>query len=138
MGLKLIANDTDDLKVMAGTLQDAIIRVGDIALDMPQRSLTLRASRFRHENARPERIESGLRIDNVMEMRSQGIDRTEPDAFLVLLNASFEPTDEPSGKLTLTFAGGGRLQVDVEALDIILADIGDPRRTRHRPDHDLL
>lgn len=135
MSLKLIASDADDLRIIASALQDAILRVGDIEWNAAQRSLTLRLSRFRHEAAKAERIEAGLRIDGVTAMRSQSIDRSHPDAFLVLLSLAFDVDDAPSGTLTVTFAGGGALQLDVEALDVLLADVGDGRRTRHRPDH---
>lgn len=137
MTLKLIANDSDDLKIVASALQDAILRVDDIDYNVDDRSVTLRMSRFRHEARKAERVETGLRIDGVTAIQSQGIDRTNPDAFLVLLDASLSEDDAPAGLLTLTFAGGGALRLQIEALDMILADVSEGRRTRHRPDHAL-
>jgi hypothetical protein len=137
MGLKLLANDADDLRVLASALQDAILRVGDIRYDPVGRSVTLQMSRFRHEDPKPTRTLSGLRIDGVMTLQSADFDRSNADAYAVLLDVSFEVTDAPSGYLTLTLAGGGALRMEVEALDLILSDAGDTKRSRLAPDHDL-
>jgi hypothetical protein len=89
-----------------------------------------------HQTAASERVECGIRIDGVMGLQSHGVDRTERDAFMVVLDLAFELTDAPAGLLTITLAGGGSLRLSVEGLDLILADTGEPRRTRSKPDHD--
>ncbi|MEM7728023.1 MAG: DUF2948 family protein [Pseudomonadota bacterium] len=136
MALKLIANDADDLKIVASALQDAILRVGDVRFDPVARSVTMRLARYRHEGRGGERVETGVRIDGVLSLKSHKVDRINPDAFLVLLDAEFQEDDAPAGRLDLVLAGGGALRMDVEALDLILSDIGQPRRTRSSPDHD--
>ena len=136
MGLKLIANDTEDLKVLASALQDAILRVGDIRFDPVGRSVTLQVSRYRHEEKKPSRILSGLRVDGVMGLQSQGFDKSNADAYAVLLSMSFEEMDAPAGALLLTLAGGGQLRMQVEGLDLTLADAGDAKRARSRPNHE--
>ena len=135
--LKLIANDTDDLKIISSALQDAILRVGDIRFDPVGRSISLRASRFRHESERKERIECGVRIDGVMSVQSLGVSRDNKDAFIVILDALFEETDAPAGHLDITLAGGGALRMHVEGLEVLLADVGEPRATKAQPDHSL-
>lgn len=133
--LRLIANDADDLKIVASALQDAILQVGGVRYDPVSRAVTLRLSRFRHEAQTSERVECGLRVDGVMALQSQGIERDEKDAFMVLLDARFEETDAPSGNLDLVMAGGGALRMIVEGLDLTLADTGKVRATRAVPDH---
>ena len=135
MTLRLLAQDTDDLKIIASAVQDAILRVGDVRFDPVGRSVSLRLSRFRHESAKPARMEAGLRFDGVMRLQSSGYDRTNTDAFAVLLDMTFEPTDAPSGFVVLHLAGGGALRMEVEGLDVLLADTGNVRPTRARPDH---
>ena len=135
MGLKLIANDADDLKVVAAALQDAIIRVGDIRFNPVGRSVTLQASRYRHEDKRPSRILSGVRVDGVMTLQSHGFERSNPDAYAVLLDMAFEEADAPAGSLLLTLAGGGMIRMQVEGLDLILSDAGEAKRARRAPDH---
>lgn len=136
MTLKLIATDADDLKIVASALQDAILRTGDIRYDPQARAVSLRLSRFRHESSKPERVEAGVRVDGVMALQSQGIDQHSQDAFLVLLDMTLAQTDAPAGQLDLTFAGGGVLRLSVEALDVLLADVGEARTTKRQPDHD--
>ena len=137
MTLRLLAQDSEDLKIIASAVQDAILRVGDVRFDPVGRSVTLRLSRYRHESASPSRLEAGLRFDGVMRLQSSGYDRTNKDAFAVLLDATFAETDAPAGQVTLTLAGGGALRMDVESLDVLLADTGEARGTRARPDHDI-
>ncbi|MGJ8559564.1 MAG: DUF2948 family protein [Litorimonas sp.] len=135
MSLKLLANDADDLKVIASALQDAILRVGDIRYDPVARSVSLRMTRFRHEAKTAERVECGVRIDGVLALQSRGIERGKQDAFMVVLDLTFESTDAPAGYLDITLAGGGILRLTVEGLDLLLSDVGQGRVTRSKPDH---
>ena len=137
--LRLRAETKADLDIIAAAVQDAILRVGEINYDVRGRSLTLRMTRFRHEDPRGDmsgaRAQSGLRFDGVMHVRTRDIDRSDPEAMAVLLNVDFEMTDKPAGLIKLTFAGGGQLHAEVESLDIILADVTDPIETTKLPLH---
>lgn len=135
--LKLIANDSEDLKVLASALQDAILRVGDIRFDPVGRAVSLRVSRYRHEQTGPERIECGVRVDGVMSLQSLGVSRENKDAFVVILDMTFDETDAPAGHLDVALAGGGVMRLSVEGLDVLLADVGEPRATSSKPDHEL-
>ncbi len=143
--LKLRAETEDDLIVISSSLQDAILKVGEIGYDRTGRNVNLRLSRFRHEAEKTnkrntgERIQAGLRIDSVLSVKSRNIDRTDPDAYAVLLSIDFLPgsvaADDPSGELRLVFAGGGEICAAVECIDVILADISDVRMTDSLPLH---
>ncbi|MBC6402278.1 MAG: DUF2948 family protein [Hyphomonadaceae bacterium] len=133
--LKLRAESADDVTVISSALQDAILKVGEIDYSSRDRHVTLRVSRYLHEHA-PARVLSGLRIDSVMDIKSTGIDRSDPDALMVFLSMEFTPDDEPPGGfLSLKFAGGGEIMAKVEAIDLIMVDVSRPRRTGHRPVH---
>jgi hypothetical protein len=54
-----------------------------------------------------------------------------------LLAIAFEPADAPGGSVLLSFAGDGDLKVEVECLDVALADVSAPWPSRHAPKHDL-
>ncbi len=133
--LRLRAETQADLEIISASVQDAILRVGEIIYDLRGRSLTLRMTRFAHETDTSARAQSGLRFDGVMNVRTRGIDRSDPEAMAVLLNLDFEETDKPAGLITLIFAGGGELQADVEALDVMLADVTEVRETDKLPLH---
>lgn len=139
MSLKLRAETEEDLVVISSALQDAILKVGEIIYNNRGRFLTLRLSRFRHEqDNKSERVQTGLRIDSVLNIKSRALDRTDPDAYAVLLSMRFEPSkekDDPSGLIHLVLAGGGELAVKVECIDVILADTKEVRTTDKLPIH---
>jgi len=138
--LKLRAESADDLVVISSALQDAILKVGEIAYNPKGRFLSLRLSRFRHESDdKAERVETGLRVDSVLGVKSRLIDRTDPNAFAVLLSCSFTKKTrfkkDPEGEIVLVFAGGGEISIEVECVDLTLADISAGRVTDKLPIH---
>jgi len=89
-----------------------------------------------HEVDKPQRIECGLRFDGVMSVSSQGVAQDKPDAFAVVLSLQFVADDGPAGRFFIQLAGGGTLRLSVEAIDVTLADRGEPRPTKRIPKHD--
>jgi hypothetical protein len=134
--LKLLAKDRDDLAIISAALQDSILRVGDFSVSKSSRSLSLRLWRFRNESDKNERILTGLRFDGVMDVKSRGIERSDPEAMVVLLNIDFTADDiPPGGLISLNFAGGGEMHINAEAIEVICADISDPKPTDKVPLH---
>lgn len=149
--LKLIAFDQDDLNVVSAHLQDAIVRVGDMALLPREKRFAAILSRFDWTRAFSEpaasgkaqgelaRLRTALRFERVLSARLTGIDLQRPDDILVLLALSYEPHAEadPSGTVTLTFAGRAALKLEVECVEAELKDLGPGWATRSRPVHPL-
>lgn len=138
--LRLKAETDEDLTVISSVLQDAILKVGDIRRDLNARAVTLRVTRFAHEglpkSKAGRRVQAGLRIDSVMSAQAKGVDRSDPEAMMVLLAVQFDASDDaPSGTLSLIFAGDGTLKLDVECIDLTLADISESRNTTKVPLH---
>lgn len=134
--LKLRAVDSPDIEVVASAVQDAIFQIGQTRYDTPGRSFTLRLSRFMHESQTPQRVECGLRFDGVMSVQSTGVDTAKSEAYAVILGLEFETADAPAGQFNLLLAGGGIIRLAVEAIDLTLADVGDPKPTKRVPKHD--
>ncbi len=134
--LRLRASDSSDLEVIAGAVQDSIFQVGQSRYDKAGLSFTLRLSRYMRETETPHRVESGLRFDGVLSVKSQGVDLSKQEAYAVILGLKYEANDTPAGVISVTLAGGGVIQIEVEAIDVTLADIGDPRKTKRIPKHD--
>ena len=134
--LRLRASDTGDLEIIAGAVQDSIFQIGQSRYDRAGLSFTLRLSRYMREMDTPHRVESGLRFDGVLSVKSQGVDLAKQDAYAVILGLIYEATDTPAGIVSVTLAGGGVIQIEVEAIDATLADIGDARKTKRIPKHD--
>lgn len=136
--LRLIAESEDDLPVLSAALQDAAGQLGDFVYEPKARRFTLALNRFRWEAAksrRGERVRAALQISSVLEASSQRLKQGAPDAVVSLLAMTFEPGETPGGVLLLTFAGGGALRLNVECIDVTLADISAPWAAARRPDH---
>ena len=136
--LKLLAETKDDLGIIAAALQDAIVRIGGIHFDKTRQTLVMTASRFCHEAEDPTRIQSGLGIHNVLSVQMKGINRADPNSFMVLLEMAFVPADEPpSGYVHLIFAGGGEILAHIECLEVRLIDMQNQHKTKSIPVHPL-
>lgn len=144
--LRLSARDAEDLEVISAQMQDAVLKVGDLAHLQGTRRFALVANRFRWETevkrrgwfakARHERVRTGLHFENVMKVRTRNIAQDKPDGVLNLLAIRFEETDTPAGVVTLVFSGGGEIRLDVEALEAHLSDLGLMRETPLAPRHE--
>ncbi|MDB5511201.1 MAG: hypothetical protein JWR08_684 [Enterovirga sp.] len=137
--LKLAVFDAEDLAVVSAHLQDAVIRVGDIAfLPAAHRfALVLRRFDWEASGKQPRRRLAGLHFEGVQAVRTRGIDRARPDDVLNLLAVTFEPGDPPAGRIRLVFAGGACLQLEVDWLEASLKDLGPVWAAKRRPIHDL-
>ena len=144
--LKLKAVDNDDLQVIAGTLQDAIVPVLDIAHDTSERRFVFAANRFRWEKAPleagreagpgGERVHCGVSFANVLNVQRKGIDRGRPGTFLNLLTISLE--DRPDGKgpvVELTFSGNAAIRLETTGLLCHLEDFGESWPAQWQPQH---
>lgn len=134
--LRLLAQDAEDLEVISAAIQDAVLKVGDIAFEPRSRRLTIACNRYRWEAGGGERVRSGLQFGGVLKVETRKIRRQAPDAVLELLALSFSPTEAPGGVVTLSFAGGGDLRARIECVEAVLADLTSPWPTPRKPAHD--
>lgn len=134
--IALRAETKDDLPVIAALVQDAVLPITEIAWEAKSRRLALLINRFRWEDKeqaeaekRPyERVRSLLVISDVTHVASMGIDRSDRDVVLSILDVTFEEAEDGAGRVTLTLAGDGALAADVECLDVDLRDVERPYR----------
>jgi hypothetical protein len=139
-GLRLLAEDADDLQVISAALQDAVVKVGDITFEPKARRLTIAFNRFCWEAAgegHGQRRRSALQLGGVLQVKARRIRREPKDAVIELLAVTFTPGEAPGGELLFSFAGDADLSVQVECVDAILADVSRPWRTPHAPSHEL-
>ena len=141
--LKLYGQTEDDLTVLSGLMQDAAVRVGDMAYDPAVRRFAMVANRFRWEQAdagrkrRPgERVRTGLHFNSVESVALKGVDRGKPDAVLDLLAITWQADADGTGNVTLIFAGGASVRVAVECIDAVLNDLSSAWPARARPAHE--
>jgi hypothetical protein len=158
--LKLQAEDSEDLRIIAACLQDALAPAREMAYLPKERRFVMLLNRFCWECAdsparKPpvgegglpddaedaafaeeaggppfERVHCALRIERVRAVRSRGVRRPAGDELLELLTISSEPQ-----AIELVFAGGAAVRVEVDAIRCYLEDLGEPWPTRWRPRH---
>ena len=140
--LKLIAFDTDDLAVISAHLQDAVLKVGDIAWLPREHRFAAIANRFDWSDALDGgrakdyvRRRTAVRFERVLGAKVQGIDLDRKDAVLALLAISFDPGEAPAGSVTFRFAGGGAIRLDVECIEAEFKDLGPVWRATSMPRH---
>ena len=134
--LKLTARDTEDLKIISAHMQDALVRLADIRYLSKTRQFALVANRFAWEQQpTSERRRSGLHFEHVLNVKQRGILGLKGDTILSLLAISFEPGQDPSGTVVLTFSADCTIRLGVEYLDLQLKDLGGAWATELTPHH---
>ena len=137
--LRLVALDQEDLAVISAHLQDAEVRVADLAYLPHERRFAFVAQRFDWEsspNEPPRRRLTGLHFERVMGVRCRGVERDKPDMLLNLIGVTFDQTDAPSGTATLLFENGSAIQLELECVEAQMKDLGPVWPCSKRPTHD--
>ncbi len=141
----LAAMEGGSVPIVSALVQDAVFPITEMKYDKASREFALLLNRFRWEDkaraearGRPyERVQSVLRIGDVMKVSTLGIDRTDLETILSLLSLAWEEAEDGTGTLTLTLAGDGAIRLSVECLDLVLKDVTRPyiAPSRHAPEH---
>jgi hypothetical protein len=140
--LGLHAVDEEDLALISAHLQDALIRIGDLAFLQKQRRFALICARFdrvAEREGRRERCQAGLHFDGVTAVRRLQINLDQSEQVLALLAITFEAIKDspPSGVIRLIFAGGAEIELQVECIEAQMRDIGPRWGIDAGPQHDL-
>ncbi len=138
--LHLLAFEDDDLAVLSANLQDALVRIADMAYLPKERRFALLCQRFdwiAADKGRKERCQTGLHFDAVRKVSIQGFDQTRRDRVLNLLSITFEPSEAPAGTVLLTFSAGGAVRLEVDYIEAQMSDLDLRWKARRRPGHVL-
>ena len=134
--LKLTALDADDLAIISVHMQDAVLKLGDIAFTPNKKQFALVANRFAWDEANTrQRRRTGVHFDRVLSVKSQNLRQDDPGAILSLLSIIFTGTNAPSGEILLSFSGGGSIRLAVECIEASLKDLGPAWATARQPSH---
>jgi hypothetical protein len=140
--LTLAAEDHEDLEIFSARLQDAVVQVKDLVWLPKSRRFAGLFNRFKWEEPKKRdlRVRSRLHFDDVVSVKSHNLRRDVPDGVLSLLAVRFTPNGEgdPSGTITLLFAGGAEIRLEVESINAALTDVSGDWAALGRPDHDRL
>ena len=138
--MKLVALDRDDIEVVSAHVQDSVVKVADILWRPAEKRLVLAVDRFDWPAAMaasPElrRCRCALRFERVLACKCKNVDPAGKDNVLNLLAVEFAEASPPGGAVTLTFSGGATLRLEVDCLEVELADLGPIRVADCCPSH---
>ncbi len=132
--LLLLAQEADEVPLISALVQDAIVHPAEIGYDRRARRLVLLIDRYRWEAGDRSRVRSALRIESVTRVQRRGwTDTASHDPAITVLDLlAFVVEDDV---LTITFAAGATLRVEIECVDVILEDISAPWLAGSEPCH---
>ena len=132
--LRLKAQEAEDLQVISTLVQDAVCPGNEMRWRSRARQFVVLINRFRWEDRAKaarigraaERVQSLLVIEDALHVATQGVQPGDADLVLSLLSIAFEPGEDGTGAMVLTFAGDGAVKVDVETITVTLQDVTRP------------
>ena len=132
--LRLKAQDGEDLVAISTMLQDAVLPVSEMQWQRKEQRFGMLANRFRWEDADAaatskravERVQAVVVFDSVVGVRSSGLDMKDKEQVISVLSMMFEAKDDGAGTVVLTLAGDGAIALDVECIEVTLADVTRP------------
>jgi len=139
--LRLIAHDEEDLKILSAHLQDAVVKVSEIAFLPQSRRFAMVVNRYCWEGGEDApngfRMRTGVHFDGVLKVRAQGVRQDAREAVMELLAIAYAPGTDGAGAIELSFAGGGMIRLEVECIEAAMADLAGPWPATARPRHRL-
>ena len=142
--LKLIANNSEDLKVISAHLQDSIVSTLDIANLKKNRIFLLQLNRFMWEDVekgvfrKNKRIRTVLKFENVLSVLSRNINPKGKERFLDFLTMESNILENKTCEINLIFSGDVVIKIKAEVIEITLDDQGSPWETKNKPKHNFL
>lgn len=138
--LKLIALDGEDLGVLSAHLQDAVLRVSDLAYLKAEQRVAMVVNRFDWTSSKTKdgqfsRRRAGLRFEKVISAQVTGFSLNDKSKVLSLMAITFETTEDPAGVIQIVFSGDAAIRLQVECVEAELRDLGAQWATKTMPHH---
>lgn len=141
--LKIKAQSHDDLKIISGLLQDALLPVTGLKYFPKAKQFQILANRFRHELEPDDhegdlvyyRTHSGICFDHVHKIRHKGFDHKDPTHFLNLLAVN---SNEDTNEIDLICSDHATIRLHTEKVLCHLGDLHEHWPTKVKPQHAFL
>ena len=119
---QIIASDLDGLQVVSACSAGAKVRVADIKFLLSNKVFLLSIERTKVEtNQEDKRINSILRFDNVLKVKSKNIDQNNKELVIELMAIDYLKNNNDY-EINLMFENNVHISLVVEALEILLED----------------
>ena len=119
---QIIASDLDGLQVVSACSAGAKVRVADIKFLLSNKVFLLSIERTKIEtNQEDKRINSILRFDNVLKVKSKNIDQKNKELVIELIAIDYLKNNNDY-EINLMFENNVHISLVVEALEVLLED----------------
>ena len=122
---QIIASDLDGLQVVSACSTGAKVRVADIKFLLSNKVFLLSIERTKIEtNQEDKRINSILRFDNVLKVKSKNIDQNNKELVIELMAIDYLKNNNDY-EINLMFENNVHISLVVEAIEILLEDLNE-------------
>ena len=119
---KIIASDNEGLQMISACSAGAKVRVADIKFLLSNKVFLLSIERTKIEtNQEDKRINSILRFDNVLKVKSKNIDQNNKELVIELIAIDYLKNNNDY-EINLMFENNVHISLVVEALEVLLED----------------
>ena len=141
--LNLIGDNEEDLKVISAYLQDSVLVVRDMVFLKKNKSFIMMVNRFMWEDAEKgllrsnKRIRSAVRFEGVIQVKSKNINQKNPNKILEYLAMKCDSDEDDNKKIKIFFSGNGIIILILEAIDVVINDLGKSWNVKSVPKHEI-
>ena len=119
---QIIASDLDGLQVVSACSTGAKVRVAEIKFLLSNKVFLLSIERTKIETDQEDKhINSILRFDNVLKVKSKNINQNNKDLVIELMAIDYLKNNNDY-EINLMFVNNAHISLVVEALEILLED----------------
>ena len=119
---QIIASDLDGLQVVSAACSSGKVRVADIKYLLSNKVFLLSIERTKIETDQEDkRINSVLRFNNVLKVKSKNIDQNNKELEIKLIAIDYLKNNSDY-EINLMFENNTHISLEVEALEILLED----------------
>ena len=139
--LKLIVKNQKDLEVISAYIQDSIVTVKDMVFLKKNRIFIMIINRFMWENLNKstydqyKRIRAAVKFEDVLTVKSKSINQKNKNKILEYLAMKCDSDKYGNKKIKIFFSGNGLIILILEAISVVLNDLGKPWNVKSIPKH---
>ena len=141
--LNLTGKNEEDLNIISAYLQDSIVLTKDITFLKKNKSFIMMANRFMWEDVEKglfrdaKRIRTAIKFENVINVKSKNISQRNTSKALEFLAMKCDINDNYNKKIKIFFAGNSAIFLILEAIEIVMNDLGEPWNVKSIPKHEF-
>ena len=141
--LKLIGKNKEDLKVISAYSQDSIVAVKDMIFLEKNKIFVMIINRFIWEDIGKEtykqnkRIRCAIKFEGILKVKSKKINQKNINKRLECLAIKSDKIVNNNYEINFFFSGDGVITLVVEAIEVIMHDLGDSWSVKYIPKHKI-